>query len=155
MAKSRIVLVDGSWLVFRAFFALPSNLGTKTGLHTNAVYGFALMFRKLFSGKKPERGAVVFDAPGQTHRDREFPEYKGQRPPVPGELVEQLAWIDKVVAVNRFPVLRKEGYEADDVIGTLARRAERDGMEVVVVAGDKDFAQLIGEQIRMFDPMRD
>src|SRR5262245_27309046 len=156
MAKSeRVVLVDGSWLVFRAFFALPSNLGTKTGLHTNAVYGFALMFRKLFAGKTPARGAVVFDAAGATHRDVAFPQYKADRPPVPGELVEQLPWVDRVVAVHRFPVLRKEGYEADDVIGTLARRAEADGMEVVVVAGDKDFPQLIGERVKMFDPMRD
>ena len=156
MAKSeRVVLVDGSWLVFRAFFALPQNLKTNTGLHTNAVLGFANMFRKLFSGRKPERGAVVFDAPGRTHREEKFPAYKAQRPPVPGELVEQLPWIDRVVSANRFPLLRKPGFEADDVVGTLARRAEAAGMDVVIVAGDKDFAQLIGERIRMFDTMRD
>ncbi len=156
MAKQeRIVLVDGSWLVFRAFFALPSNLKTNAGLHTNAIFGFATMFRKLFSGRAPDRGAVVFDAPGGTHRDEKFPAYKAQRPPIAGELREQLPWIDELVATQHFPLLRVPGWEADDVIGTLARRALAEGMEVIVVAGDKDIAQLVGEGLRMQDTMRD
>src|SRR5690349_22826775 len=101
MARSeRLVLVDGSWLVFRAFFAIPSNLATRTGLHTNAIYGFATMFRKLFSGRAPDRGAVVFDSPARTVREQKFPDYKAQRPPIAGELREQLAWIDRVVTAN-------------------------------------------------------
>ncbi|MGC4116312.1 MAG: DNA polymerase I [Myxococcales bacterium] len=84
-----------------------------------------------------------------------YPQYKAQRPPLPEELLRQLPHIDRVVQANRFPVLRAEGYEADDVIGTLARRGAAAGMEVVIVAGDKDFAQLVGGQVRMFDPMRE
>ncbi|MCC7538043.1 MAG: DNA polymerase I, partial [Deltaproteobacteria bacterium] len=152
---TKLVLVDGSWLVFRAYFALPGNLSTATGLHTNAIFGFANTFRKLFAGRKPELGAVVFDAPGRTFRDEKFPEYKATRPTMAPELREQLPWIDRVVEANNFRLLRKEGFEADDVVGTLARLGAERGMEVLIVAGDKDFAQLVGPNVRMFDPMRD
>ncbi|MCY1059615.1 DNA polymerase I [Nannocystis sp. SCPEA4] len=156
MAKAeRLVLVDGSWLIYRAFFAIPANLQTKTGLPTNAIFGFATMFRKLFSGRMPERGAVVFDSPAQTHREKKFPQYKAQRPSMPSELGQQLATIDRVVATNRFPLLRVPGYEADDIIATLARRGVEAGLEVVIVAGDKDLAQMVGEHVRMQDTMRD
>jgi DNA polymerase-1 len=155
MPTERLVLVDGSWLVFRAFFAIPSNLKTRTGLHTNAIFGFATMFRKLFAGRKPDRGAVVFDPPGLTIREQRFPQYKAQRPPLPAELREQLPWIDRVVEAHHFPILRVAGYEADDVIGTLARRGVEAGMEVILVAGDKDLAQLVGDGIRMHDTMKD
>ncbi|MDQ3031645.1 MAG: DNA polymerase I [Myxococcota bacterium] len=156
MARSeRLVLVDGSWLVFRAFFAIPANLATRTGLHTNAIYGFATMFRKLFSGRMPDRGAVVFDAPTVTIREQKFPQYKAQRPAMQGDLREQLPWIDRVVAANHFPMLRVPGYEADDVIATLARRGAEAGMEVVIVAGDKDLAQMVRSGIRMQDTMKD
>jgi DNA polymerase-1 len=156
MAKGeRLVLVDGSWLVYRAFFAIPSNLTTKSGLHTNAIFGFATMFRKLFSGRMPERGVVVFDSPEPTFREQRFPSYKAQRPSMPAELAEQLPHIDRVVTANHFPLLRKAGYEADDLIATLARRGVEAGMEVVIVAGDKDLAQMVGEHVRMLDTMRD
>lgn len=156
MARSeRLVLVDGSWLVFRAFFAIPANLATRTGLHTNATYGFATMFRKLFSGRMPDRGAVVFDAPARTVREERYPQYKAQRPAMAPDLREQLPWIDRVVAANHFPMLRVDGYEADDVIATLARRGVEAGMEVVIVAGDKDLAQMVGDGIRMQDTMKD
>ena len=156
MARAeRIVLVDGSWLIYRAFFAIPPNLTTRDGLHTNAIYGFATMFRKLFTGRRPDRGAVVFDTPEQTHREAKYPEYKAQRPAMADELREQLTHIDRVVAANRFPALRLPGYEADDVIGTLATRAAAAGMDVLIVAADKDYAQLVDERIRMIDTLRD
>jgi len=156
MAKAeRLVLVDGSWLVYRAFFAIPSNLATKSGLQTNAIFGFATMFRKLFTGRMPDRGAVVFDSPAATFRELKFPTYKAQRPPMPGELVQQLAMIDRLVTTNRFPLIRRPGYEADDIIATLARRGVEAGLEVVIVAGDKDLAQMVGERVRMQDTMRD
>ncbi|MCP4919809.1 MAG: DNA polymerase I [Proteobacteria bacterium] len=151
----RVVLVDGTSLIYRAFFALPQNLRTAKGLHTNAIYGFALMFRKILAGKLPRYGAVVFDAPGGTFRDELYTEYKAQRPRMPGELAEQLAWIDKVVETHDFPKLSVRGYEADDVIGTLTRQALEAGHEVRIISGDKDFAQLIGERVRMVDTMRD
>jgi len=156
MAKAeRLVLVDGSWLVYRAFFAIPANLATKTGLPTNAIFGFATMFRKLFSGRMPDRGAVVFDSPAQTFREQKFPSYKAQRPSMPGELAQQLSTIDRLVAANHFPMIRRPGYEADDIIATLARRGVEAGLEVVIVAGDKDLAQMVGEHVRMQDTMRD
>ena len=156
MAKAeRLVLVDGSWLVYRAFFAIPANFATKAGLPTNAIFGFATMFRKLFAGRMPDRGAVVFDSPAATHRELKFPAYKAQRPAMPGELAQQLATIDRLVAANHFPMLRKPGYEADDIIATLARRGVEAGLEVVIVAGDKDLAQMVGEHVRMLDTMRD
>ena len=156
MAKTeRLVLVDGSWLVYRAFYAIPANLATKSGLPTNAIFGFATMFRKLFAGRMPDRGAVVFDSPAPTHRALRFPEYKAQRPSMPAELAQQLATIDRLVEANHFPMLRRPGYEADDIIATLARRGVEAGMEVVIVAGDKDLAQMVGERVRMQDTMRD
>jgi DNA polymerase-1 len=156
MAKvERLTLVDGSWLVFRGFFGLPSNLKTKTGLPTNAIFGFAMMFKKLFSGRMPDLGAVLFDTPEPTHRELRFPQYKAQRPPMSDDLRPQLPHIDRLVSVNRFPIIRKPGYEADDLIATLTRRAVEAGLEVVVVAGDKDLAQLVGDQVRMQDTMRD
>jgi DNA polymerase-1 len=151
----RVVLIDGAWLVFRAFFALPSNLVTAGGLHTNAVLGFANMFRKLFANRRPAAGAVVFDAPGPTHREVKFSAYKAQRPPMPPGLREQLPLIDRLVRAQGFPLVRLPGWEGDDVIGTLTREAVEAGCEVLIVAGDKDFAQLVGEGVRMFDPMRD
>ena len=156
MAKTeRLVLVDGSWLVYRAFFAIPANLATKTGLPTNAIFGFATMFRKLFAGRMPDRGAVVFDSPAQTFREQKFPAYKAQRPSMPSELAQQLATIDRVVTTNKFPLLRAPGYEADDIIATLARRGAEAGLEVIIVAGDKDLAQMVGDHVRMLDTMRD
>ena len=151
----RVVLVDGSWMIFRAFFAIPGNLVTKDGLHTNAILGFATMFRKLFAAKKPELGAVVFDGPGERAREKRYPAYKAQRPILPSELGEQLEWIKKLVDAHHFPQLVVPGVEADDVIGTLARQALESGCEVVIVSADKDFAQLVGANVNLLDTLRD
>lgn len=154
-SKSRVILIDGSSLIYRAYFAIPGNLTTAAGLHTNAIYGFALMFGKIMAGKLPEFGAMVFDAPGKTFREDEYPDYKAQRPSMPPELKEQLKAIDHLVAEHDFPILRVEGFEADDVIGTLTKQAIAAGHEVRIVSGDKDFAQLIGPDVRMLDTLRD
>src|SRR3954470_10109628 len=107
MAKGeRLVLVDGSWLVFRAFFAIPANLTTKSGLPTNAIFGFATMFRRLLAGRMPESGAALFDTSTPTHHAVRFPQYKAQRPPMPDDLQQQLPYIDRVVSTNRFPMIR-------------------------------------------------
>ncbi len=155
MAAQRVVLVDGTALVYRAWYALPANLRTASGLTTNAIFGFASTFRKLFAGKRPSHGVVVFDPPGPTFRDERYADYKAQRQPMPPDLKAQLPWIDRVVEANAFPILRVPGYEADDVIGTLAAAADARGWEVRIVSGDKDFAQLITDRVRMFDPIRD
>ena len=149
----KLVLVDGTALIYRAYFALPANFATTSGLHTNAILGFANMFRKLFAGKMPDYGVVVFDSKAKTFREEKFAGYKAQRPPAAGDLIEQFPWVDKVVDANRFPRLRMDGYEADDVIGTLAKRGAERGWDVVIVSGDKDFAQLVSDSIHMFDPM--
>jgi DNA polymerase-1 len=145
----RLVLVDGNALVYRSFFAIPPHLTTKEGLHTNAVFGFASTFKKLFAGKRPAFGAVVFDAPGRTHRDELYPQYKAQRPPMPDDLAAQLPHIERVVRANHFPVLRVPGVEADDVIGTLTRMGRERGLDVVIVSADKDFAQLVTDGVRL------
>nr|WP_255215983.1 DNA polymerase I [Pseudenhygromyxa sp. WMMC2535] len=150
-----MILVDASSLIYRAYYAIPANFTTASGLHTNAIYGFATMFRKILSGRSPERGAVVFDAPGKTFREDKYPEYKAQRPRMDPELREQLAWVDELVEAHRFPHLRVPGYEADDVIGTLTRMAVEAGMDVHIISGDKDFAQLISDRVRMIDTLRD
>ena len=151
----RVVLVDGTAIIYRAWFALPKNLRTSFGLTTNAVFGFATMFRKLFAGRTPVCGAVIFDAPGRTFRDDKYPEYKSDRPPMDDDLRAQLPWIDKVVDVWGFPRLRVPGFEADDVIGTLTKQAAARGDEVHIVSGDKDFCQLLDEHVRMLDTIRD
>lgn len=155
MARERVVLVDGSALLYRAFFALPSSLATSAGVPTNATFGFATMCRKVFAGKRPAFGAVVFDAPGATFREERFPDYKAQRPSMPAELRAQLDDVDRVVRAFGLPNLRVSGYEADDVIATLTRDALEAGHEVHIVSGDKDFAQLVGEHVRLVDTMRD
>ena len=154
MAKDRVVLIDGSSLIFRAFFAIPGSFTTKEGLHTNAIYGFALMFRKILKGKMPKYGAMVFDAPGKTFREEKYPEYKSHRPRMHPDLKEQLPWIDKVVHAHDFPVIRIPGVEADDVIGTLTKEAQAAGLDVHIISSDKDFAQLISEDVKMIDTMR-
>jgi DNA polymerase I len=151
----RLILIDASSLIYRAYYAIPANFSTADGLHTNAIYGFATMFRKILSGRSPDRGAVVYDAPGQTFRDKKYPEYKAQRPRMDPELREQLAWVDKLVEAYAFPSLRVPGFEADDVIGTLTVQAVAAGMEVFIISGDKDFAQLISDKVRMIDTLRD
>lgn len=142
-------------MIYRAFFAIPSSFQTSRGLPTNATYGFALMFRKVLAGRQPRLGAVVFDTPGPTFRDRRYPEYKAHRPRMAAELRQQIPWTHKVVEAHDFPTLRVEGYEADDVIGTLTREALEQGHEVHIISADKDFAQLIGDDVRMIDTMRD
>jgi DNA polymerase I len=151
----KLVLVDGSAMIFRAYFAIPSGLARRDGLHTNATYGFAMTFRKLFAGKKPDFGAVVLDSSKKTFRAEKYAAYKATRAPVPDELREQIPWIDKVIDVYGFPRLRVDGFEADDVIATLATQAAALGHEVVVVSADKDFAQLVDDRIRMWDSIRD
>ena len=157
MAKAeRLVLVDGSWLVFRAFFAIPANLTTRDGLPTNAIFGFATMFRKLFAGPhaRPRRGGAS-TPPSPRTASSAFPSTRRSARPCPASSRRQLPDIDRLVLANRFPLLRRPGWEADDIIATLARRGVEAGMEVVIVAGDKDLAQLVGDKVRMQDTMRD
>src|SRR5687768_13113842 len=155
MAGQRVVLVDGTGLLYRAYHAIPGNLKTTGGLHTNALYGFAQMFRKVLAGKRPAFGAVVFDAPGGSFRRAEHEGYKAQRPPMPDALVAQLPYADRLVEAHHFPVVRVPGVEADDVIATLTAEALAAGHDVWVVSGDKDLAQLVGDRVRMLDSTKE
>src|SRR6185295_11241276 len=154
VTRPRLYLIDGSGYVYRAFHALPG-LATTRGLPTNAVYGFTTMLAKLLRDEKPHHVAVVFDAPGETFRDDLFAEYKQNRAPMPDELRPQLGYIRRVVAALQLPVIEERGVEADDVIGTLARRAAAAGWDVVIVTGDKDMMQLVDQHTTIVDTMRD
>jgi len=155
MAVRKLVLVDGTAMAYRAFYAIPGNLSTKAGVPTNATFGFATMFRKLFAGRDPTHGAVIFDPPGRTFRDEAYPDYKAERSAMPDLLGAQLPWIRRLVEAFNFRHHTVPGYEADDVIGTLVRQAVAEDIEVLIVSGDKDFSQLIGPRVRMLDAMRD
>ncbi|MFQ5881935.1 MAG: 5'-3' exonuclease H3TH domain-containing protein [Candidatus Methylomirabilales bacterium] len=149
-----LYLIDGSSYIYRAFFALPP-LSNSRGLPTNAIYGFTNMLLKVLRQHAPEHVAVVFDAGGETERHREFEAYKAQRPPMPDTLAPQIPYIYEVVEALHVPTLMEEGYEADDIIGTVATRAATDGFQVTIVSGDKDLFQLVGPAIQVYDPMRD
>ena len=150
----KLVLVDGSSYLYRAFHALPP-LANSKGEPTGAVYGVLNMLAKLVKEHAPERIAVVFDAPGRTFRDDLFAEYKANRPPMPDELRVQIAPLLEAVEAQGLPLLRIAGVEADDVIGTLAKRGVEGGLEVIVSTGDKDMAQLVGTGLKLVNTMTD
>jgi DNA polymerase-1 len=147
-----LVLVDGSSYLYRAFHALPS-LMTSAGQPTGAVYGVVGMLRRLVTEYRPTHAAVVFDAPGRTFRDDLFVAYKANREAMPDELAAQITPLHEVVRALGFPLLLEPGVEADDVIGTLARRAEAEGYRVVISTGDKDLAQLVSDHVSLVNTM--
>ncbi len=152
MSAKPLVLVDGSSYLYRAFHALPA-LSTAKGEPTGAVLGVVNMLYKLLDEVAPEHMAVVFDAPGKTFRDDIYAEYKAHRPPMPDELQEQIAPLLEAIEAMGIPLLRIEGVEADDVIGTLARQASTAGIGTLISTGDKDLAQLVDEHITLVNTM--
>ncbi|HVY65804.1 MAG TPA: DNA polymerase I [Gammaproteobacteria bacterium] len=152
MSAKPLVLVDGSSYLYRAFHALPA-LSTASGEPTGAVLGVVNMLYKLLDEVGPERMAVVFDAPGRTFRDDLYAEYKAHRPPMPDELRAQVAPLLEAIEAMGIPLLRIEGVEADDVIGTLARQASAAGTRTVISTGDKDLAQLVDERVTLVNTM--
>lgn len=152
-APKPLLLVDGSSWLHRAFNALPP-LTTQAGEPTGALYGVLNMLRKLLADYQPDYLAVVFDAPGPTFRDEWFPDYKANRPPTDPELVQQIAPLHTFIRAMGLPLLQISGVEADDVIGTLTRQATARGWPVLIVSSDKDLAQLVGEQVRLLDTMK-
>ncbi len=140
---SKLLLLDGHSLAFRAFYALPTDLATANGTITNAVYGFTSMLTKVIADEQPDHIAVAFDAPGRTFRDDMDAEYKAGRKAAPDIFRSQMPLIREVLDALEIPTLEVEGVEADDVIATLATRAADDGIDVVVVTGDRDTFQLV------------
>ena len=147
-----LYLVDGSSYLYRAFHALPP-LTTSRGEPTGAVLGVLNMLNRLLKEESPSLVAVVFDAPGRTFRDELFEEYKSHRPPMPDDLRAQVQPLLDAVTALGLPLLRIEGVEADDVIGTLARRAAAAGIRTVISTGDKDMAQLVSERVGLVNTM--
>ena len=134
-----LLLVDGSSYLYRAFHALAqADLRSPQGEPTGAIYGVLNMLRKLRSEYAADYSACVFDAKGKTFRDEIYPEYKAHRPPMPDELAMQIEPLHQAIAASGWNILMVEGVEADDVIGTLAREAERRGVRTIISTGDKD-----------------
>ncbi len=152
MADAELVLVDGSSYLYRAFHALPS-LSNSRGEPTGALHGVLNMINKLVREEPAERIAVIFDAPGKTFRDELYAEYKANRPPMPNELRAQVEPLIDAVKAMGLPLLRVEGVEADDVIGTLCRQGAESGLRVLVSTGDKDMAQLVNEHVTLVNTM--
>ncbi|MGD2128507.1 MAG: DNA polymerase I [Lysobacterales bacterium] len=152
--RAKLYLVDGSSYLYRAFHALP-NLTNSRGEATGALLGVANMLRRLLKEDDPQHIAVVFDAKGPTFRHELYPKYKANRPPMPSELVSQLDAIHEFTRLLGLPLLQVEGVEADDVIGTLAHAAEKDGMDCVISTGDKDMAQLVTDHTTLTNTMTD
>lgn len=147
----KLVLIDGHSILNRAFYGVP-NLTNSEGLHTNAVYGFLNIMFKLLDEEKPQYLAVAFDLKTPTFRHTMYEEYKGTRKPMPQELHEQVPLMKEALCAMGVPILTKEGYEADDVLGTAAKRAQADGYEVTVVSGDRDLLQLSDTHIKISIP---
>src|SRR5208337_270212 len=152
--RKQLILVDGSGYIFRAFFGLPP-MNTSRGLPTQAVYGFIRMLLKLLKDVRPSHIAIVFDSPKKTFRDDLFAEYKANRSEAPNDLIVQIPYIHRAVDAFRIKSLMIEGFEADDVIGTLAKRAAEEDFVVTLITADKDFMQLVGPHVTLWDTMRD
>ncbi len=150
----KLYLVDVSSMFFRAFYAVRP-LNTSKGVPTNAVYGFLSMIVKLLKDIKPDYLAFCFDRPEPSFRKEIYTEYKANRSEMPEELVPQVPYIKKLTEVLGIPIFEKPGFEADDLIGTLTRYGQTQGMQVVIVSGDKDFSQLINDNVIMYDTMKD
>ncbi|HKK02114.1 MAG TPA: 5'-3' exonuclease H3TH domain-containing protein, partial [Desulfuromonadales bacterium] len=150
----RLFLIDGSSYIYRAYFAIR-HLSNAKGFATNAIYGFVNMLLKVVREQGPDHLAVVFDARGPTFRKELYPDYKANRAKMPDDLVPQVPLIKDVVRAFNMPAIEKVGFEADDIIATLAKRFAGDGLEVTVVTGDKDLMQIVSDRIRLLDTMKD
>ena len=152
--QQTIFLIDGSGYFFRAFHAIRG-LKNSRGMPTNAVFGFTRMLMKLLDEKISDRMVMFFDSKGPTFRHEMYADYKANRPPMPEELAVQIPYIHEVTQAFRIPTFSLPGFEADDLIGTTAVNAQKDGYFVVIVSGDKDLKQLISDRAIIWDPMKD
>ncbi len=149
--SEKLVLIDGHSILNRAFFGIP-DLTNSEGLHTNAVYGFLNILFKILEEEKPNYITVAFDLSAPTFRHKMYEEYKGTRKPMAEELRQQVPIMKEMLSAMGIPVVTKEGYEADDILGTIAKRSEAQGMEVSIVSGDRDLLQLATEHIKIRIP---
>ncbi|HEY3743654.1 MAG TPA: 5'-3' exonuclease H3TH domain-containing protein, partial [Bryobacteraceae bacterium] len=155
----KLFLIDSFGFIFRAYHARARSgappMRTRGGFSTEAVYIFNNMVKRIVTSYGPEYIAAVFESAGPTFRDEAFAAYKANREEMPPDLRDQLPQIRRVLEATRIPILESGGFEADDVIGTVARRASEGGCEVVIVSSDKDMLQLVNEHVSMLNPMKD
>jgi DNA polymerase-1 len=151
--RPKLFLIDGSSYIFRAFYAIR-HLSNSKGLPTNAIFGFTQMLLKVLKEHHPDYLAVVFDSKGPTFRTEVYEEYKANRPAMPEGLALQIPYIKKIIEGYRIATLEREGYEADDLIGTVAKGVGSE-VDVVIITGDKDILQLVSDQIQVYDTMKD
>src|SRR5260221_6129076 len=151
-AAKKIFLVDAMGFIFRAYFAPMARLNSPAGVPTKVPYLFSNMLRKLEKEHAPDYLAVVFDTKAPTFRDKLFDKYKAQRPPMPEDLSVQLPYVRRMCEAMRLPILEFDGFEADDVIGALAKQAAKKGLDVSIVTSDKDMMQLVGGNVRVLRP---
>jgi DNA polymerase-1 len=154
-SNTRVLLIDGHSMAYRAFFALPAeNFTTASGQHTNAIYGFATMLLSLLSSEKPTHVAVAFDVSRTTFRSEIFPDYKANRAKTPDEFRSQMSYLHQLVESFGISTFEIQGYEADDIIATIAKAAEKEGAQVLICTGDRDSFQLISDKTTVLYPKR-
>jgi DNA polymerase-1 len=146
--NQRLYIVDGMSQLFRAYYAIRS-LSNSSGQPTNAIFGFTMILRRLITAEQPHFLGIAFDSPEPTFRHEQFEKYKAHRAPMPDDLVLQLPFVDRVCAALRVPLIRLPGFEADDIIGTLATKAKLAGLDVVIVSNDKDLCQLVNDNVKV------
>ena len=147
--EATLYLIDGSAYIYRAFYAVR-HLSTSSGIPTNAVYGFVGMLNKILREKDPTHIVIALDAPGPTFRHDLSADYKATRPKMPEDLAKQIPFIKRLIGAFGIASMEIPGYEADDIIGTLATWASGQGAKVVIVSGDKDLLQLVTPQVQMW-----
>jgi DNA polymerase-1 len=153
--SKRLLLIDGHSMAYRAFYALPAeNFTTASGQHTNAIYGFATMLLSLLTTEKPTHVAVAFDVSRKTFRSEIFPEYKANRAKTPDEFRSQMSYLHELVSAFGITAFEVEGYEADDVLATITKQAEKEGAEVFICTGDRDSFQLVNDKTTVLYPKR-
>ncbi|MBP3913347.1 MAG: DNA polymerase I [Lachnospiraceae bacterium] len=150
--KEKLLLIDGHSILFRAFYGMPVNMTAADGLHTNALYGFLMILSKMLDEERPDYMAVTFDLPAPTFRHKLYPDYKGTRSAAPDEFCEQVPVIRSLLQEMEIPVVTAEGYEADDLMGTLSLQAEQGGIETVILSGDRDQLQLVDSDVTVVIP---
>ena len=149
-----LYLIDGNSYIYRAFYAVRG-LTASDGTPTNAIYGFINMVFKILRDKRPDYFSIVFDTPGPTHRHDAYEDYKAHRPGMPDELKAQIPMIKEIVDAFRIHTIEMEGYEADDLLGVIAKMAESKGFDVLIVTGDKDMCQVVSPKVKLYDSMKE
>ena len=149
-----LYLIDGNSYLYRAFYAIRG-LATSDGSPTNAIYGFTSMLLKIMKEKAPDYFAIVFDAPGPTHRHDAYEDYKAHRPGMPDDLKIQIPLIKEVITAFHIPIIEIPGYEADDILGTLAKKAEKEKLDIYILTGDKDMCQVVSPHVKLYDSMKE